>query len=36
VARALYLSAFGVPFYVAGMMVTAFGLRTLAATSVGT
>jgi chlorophyll synthase len=25
--RALYLSAFGVPFYVAGMMVTAFALR---------
>jgi chlorophyll/bacteriochlorophyll a synthase len=36
VTRALYLSAFGVPFYVAGMMVTAFGLRTLAAASVGT
>ncbi len=25
--RALYLSAFGVPFYVSGMMVTAFALR---------
>jgi chlorophyll/bacteriochlorophyll a synthase len=25
--RALYLSAFGVPFSVAGMMVTAFAIR---------
>jgi chlorophyll/bacteriochlorophyll a synthase len=30
VGRALYLSAFGVPFYVTGMMITAFGLRALA------
>jgi chlorophyll/bacteriochlorophyll a synthase len=30
VERALYQSAFGVPFYVAGMMITAFGLRALA------
>jgi chlorophyll/bacteriochlorophyll a synthase len=28
-ARALYLSAFGVPFYVSGMMVSAFALRAL-------
>lgn len=27
--RALYLSAFGVPFYVSGMMVTAFALRAV-------
>jgi len=29
VERALYLSAFGVPFYVSGMMVSAFAVRTL-------
>jgi chlorophyll synthase len=29
VERALYLSAFGVPFYVGGMMVSAFAVRTL-------
>jgi chlorophyll/bacteriochlorophyll a synthase len=29
VERALYLSAFGVPFYVSGMMVAAFAVRTL-------
>lgn len=28
-SRALYLSAFGVPFYVTGMMVSAFALRAL-------
>ncbi|MBA3917358.1 MAG: chlorophyll synthase ChlG [Gemmatimonadaceae bacterium] len=28
-SRALYLSAFGVPFYVSGMMVSAFALRAL-------
>ncbi len=28
-ARALYLSAFGVPFYVSGMMVTAFAVRAV-------
>ncbi|MCU0635766.1 MAG: UbiA family prenyltransferase, partial [Gemmatimonadaceae bacterium] len=33
--RALYLSAFGVPFYVAGMMVTAFALRAQGAAGVG-
>lgn len=31
VERALYLSAFGVPFYVSGMMVSAFAVRTLPA-----
>jgi chlorophyll/bacteriochlorophyll a synthase len=29
VDRALYLSAFGVPFYVSGMMIAAFGVRVL-------
>lgn len=29
VERALYLSAFGVPFYVSGMMIAAFAVRTL-------
>jgi chlorophyll/bacteriochlorophyll a synthase len=29
ISRALYLSAFGVPFYVSGMMVTAFALRAV-------
>jgi chlorophyll/bacteriochlorophyll a synthase len=29
VERALYLSAFGVPFFVSGMMVSAFAVRTL-------
>jgi len=29
VERALYLSAFGVPFYVSGMMVSAFAVRTV-------
>ncbi|WP_396207928.1 chlorophyll synthase ChlG [Gemmatimonas sp.] len=29
IERALYLSAFGVPFYVSGMMVSAFAVRTL-------
>ncbi len=28
-SRALYLSAFGVPFYVSGMMVTAFAMRVI-------
>jgi chlorophyll synthase len=28
-SRALYLSAFGVPFYVSGMMVTAFAMRSV-------
>jgi chlorophyll synthase len=27
--RALWLSALGVPFYVSGMMITAFAVRTL-------
>jgi chlorophyll synthase len=31
VERALYLSAFGVPFYVSGMMVAAFAVRVLPA-----
>ena len=29
VKRALYQSAFGVPFYVCGMMITAFALRAI-------
>ncbi len=29
IKRALYLSAFGVPFYVSGMMITAFALRAI-------
>jgi chlorophyll synthase len=29
VARALHLSAFGVPLFVSGMMVSAWGLRHL-------
>lgn len=29
VERALYLSAFGVPFYVSGMMISAFAVRVL-------
>ena len=33
VDRALYYSGFGVPLFVLGMMVSAFGLRSLQATA---